>query len=424
MAAAKTADKIATSKDDRIFAGLDIGCSKVAVIIGQENHQTKEIDIVGLGSVSCTGVRKGVVVNIESTTEAIRKAKEEAELMAGISIARVFVSIGGGHIKSFDSRGMIAVANHEVGAADVARVIEAAKAVSVPSDREVLHVLPKEFKVDEQDGINDPIGMNGVRLEASVHIVTGGITALQNTVKCTRNAGLEVIGFVLQPLASALAVLSEDEKKLGAAIADIGSGTTDIVVYHQGSISFTKSLPVGGSHITNDVAVGMRTPQGNAEQIKKKYGSALADLVDPSELIEIEGVGGRNARSVHRKDLCDVIEPRTEEILNMIASSIYESGLAPLLGSGVILTGGSSQLHGITDLGEFVLDMPVRRGLVNKLGGLSETVKSPAYATAVGLLFYAQNQPNAEAIREEEDLSFFAGIRNRVKRMFMESTQA
>ena len=424
MATANSAAKMGAEREIKIFAGLDIGCSKVSMVIGQEKSNSTEIEVIGVGSSICTGIRKGVVVNIEATTAAIQKAKDEAELMAGVEISRVFVSIGGGHIKSFDSRGMIAVSNNEVTAADVERVIEAAKAVSVPSDRDVVHVLPKEFKVDEQDGIFDPVGMNGVRLEASVHIVTGGTTAIQNAVKCTRNAGLEVLGFVLQPMASALAVLSEDEKKLGAAVADIGSGTTDIVVYHQGSLSFTKSLPVGGSHITNDVAVGMRTPQGKAEIIKKKYGTALADMVDPEEVIDIEGVGGRNARSVRRKDLCEVIEPRTEEILHMIGNSIFESGLSQLLGSGVILTGGTSQIDGITDLGEFVLDMPVRRGSVGKVGGLSETVKSPAFATAVGLLFYAQTQQDAEAVKVEEEISFFGGIRRRMKRLFNETTQA
>lgn len=423
MAKATTTTKHSGSAKARILAGLDIGCSKVCIVIGQENSE-KEIEVIGIGTAACTGIRKGVVVNIDATTEAIQSAKEEAELMAGVDIDRVFVSIGGGHIKSFDSKGMIAIAGGEVQSADIKRVIEAAKAVAVPSDREVVHVLPNEFKVDEQDGIFDPVGMNGIRLEASVHIVTGGTTAIQNAIKCTRNAGLEVLGFVLQPMASALATLSEDEKKLGAAVADIGSGTTDLVVYKGGSLCYTASLPVGGSHITNDVAVGMRTPQGAAEEIKKKYGTALSDLVDAEEAVDIEGVGGRNSRSVRRKDLCDVIEPRVEEILNMIGNSIFESGMSQLLGSGVILTGGTSLLDGITDLGEYILDMPVRLGTACKVGGLSETVRSPAFATAVGLLFYAQTQQDAEAIKEVQEESFFGGIRNSIRRIFKEPTQA
>lgn len=407
----------------RVLAGLDIGCSKVTLVIGQENSE-KEIEVIGIGTAECSGIRKGVVVNIDATTEAIMSAKEEAELMAGVSVDRLFVSIGGGHIKSFDSRGMIAISNGEVTKNDIDRVIEAAKAVAVPSDREVVHVLPKEFKVDEQDGIYDPVGMNGIRLEASVHIVTGGATAIQNAVKCTGKAGLDILGFVLQPMASALSTLSEDEKKLGAVVADVGSGTTDVVIYRQGSLSYTNSIPIGGSHITNDVAVGMRTPQGAAEGIKKKYGTALADLVDPDETIEIEGVGGRNERSVRRRDLCDVIEPRVEEIIGLIGACVHESGMSQLLGSGVILTGGTSLLDGITDLGEFILDMPVRLGTASRVGGLSETVKSPAYATAVGLLFYAQTQQDAEAIKEAEEPTFFGGIRNSIRRIFKEPTQA
>lgn len=423
MAKANTAYSNHANEKARFLAGLDIGCSKVTIVIGQESTEGS-IEVIGIGTAQCSGIRKGVVVNIDATTEAIQQAKDEAELMAGVKITRVYVSIGGGHIKSFDSRGMIAISNGEVTAADITRVIEAAKAVAVPSDREVVHVLPKEYKVDEQDGIYDPIGMNGIRLEASVHIVTGGSTAIHNAIKCTQKAELEVLGFVLQPLASALATLSEDEKKLGAAIADIGSGTTDVVIYHQGSLSYTNSIPIGGAHITNDVAVGMRTPQDAAEAIKKRYGTALAGLVDPEESIEIEGVGGRNTRTVRRRDLCDVIEPRVEEILNMVGSCVHESGLSQLLGSGVILTGGSSLLDGITDLGEFILDMPVRLGAACRVGGLSETVKSPAYATAVGLLFYAQTQQDAEAIKAEEEVSFFGGIRKSLRRIFKEPTQA
>ncbi|MFK8139391.1 MAG: cell division protein FtsA [Bdellovibrionales bacterium] len=414
-----TANHAVSSKENqraRYLAGLDIGCSKVTVVIGHEVDG--RIEVVGLGNVACSGIRKGVVVNIDATTDAIQQAKDEAELMAGVAIDRVFVSIGGGHIKSFESKGMIAIADNEVTDSDIHRVIEAAKAVAVPSDREVVHVLPKDFKVDEQDGISDPVGMSGVRLEASVHIVTGGQTAIQNAIKCTRKAGLDVIQFVLQPMASALCCLSEDEKKLGAIVADIGSGTTDIVIYHQGSVSYTDSIPVGGSHITNDIAVGMRTPQGFAEELKKDFGAAIASVVDSEDSVEIDGVGGRNHRTVRRRDLCEIIEPRAEEVLNMLRDSIERSGLSQLLGSGVILTGGTSLLEGMTELGEYIIDMPVRRGAATDVGGLSETVRSPMFATAVGLLYFAKSQGNADAIREQVEPSFLVGVKRRLQNLF------
>lgn len=401
----------------KIIAGLDIGGSKVCMVIGHlcENG---DLDVIGLGAAPSIGIRKGVVVNIEATTESILKAKEEAELMAGFEIHRIFVSLGGAHIKSFDSKGMIAITNSEVSHADINRVIEAAKAVAVPTDKDVIHVLPKEFKVDEQDGISDPIGMSGVRLESSVHIVTGGHTAMQNVIKCTEKANLQILGFVLEPFASAQACLSEDEKKLGAAVVDMGSGTTDIVIYNQGSLCYTASLPVGGSHVTNDVAVGMRTPQGAAEEIKKKHGSALSSMIDPTEMVEIDGVGGRSYRTVKRRDLCEVIEPRVEEILSLVKRSIDESGMSQLLGSGVVLTGGASQLDGIVELGEFVLDVPVRRGTALHIGGLSETVRSPMYATAVGLLFFAKQQKDNSALKLELEPSFLENMQRKIRSLF------
>ncbi len=380
-------------KSEQVVAGLDIGSSKVVFLIGIPNHHGS-VDVIGIGSVPSPGLRHGVLINIEMTIEAIRKAKEEAELMAGHKVDDVWLGVGGTHIKSFDSKGMVAIRNKEVATDDIQRVIEAAKAVAVPADREVLHVLPREFKVDEQEGIYDPIGMSGVRLEALVHIVTGANTALQNTIKCTHKAGLKVKGIVLQSLASSLAVLSEDEKKLGVAFVDMGAGTTDIISYINGSVAYTSVLPIGGAYFTHDIAVGLRTPQDHAEDIKRKYGSALLNLINEEETIEVKSVGGRESRMVLRKNLCEVIEPRAEETLNLIKSEIIKSGLQSQLGSGMVLTGGASQLDGLVEMGEFIFDIPVRRGIPSRVGGLADVVKSPSLSTAVGLLVYAIKELN------------------------------
>ena len=395
-----------TSKKSAIIAGLDIGSTKVSLVIATpvaanstlgQNFTGQEItlDIVGLGTAPNTGIRQGVVVNVEATIEAITKAREEAELMSGYKIDEVYVAVGGTHVKSFDSRGMIAIRNKEVKADDIDRVIEAAKAVAVPADREVLHVLPREFKVDEQTGIFDPIGMSGVRLEANVHIVTAGQTALQNIIKCTEKSGLKVRGLVLQQLASALGVLSEDEKKLGAAVVDMGGGTCDAVVYVAGSVAFTATVPVGGQHVTQDIAMGLRTPQTSAEAVKKKYGAAIADLVDENETIEVEGVGGRKPRALLRRDLCEVIEPRAEETMALIWQEIRKSGLANEIGSGLVLTGGACQLEGLLEMGEFITDIPVRRGVPVNIGGLTDIVRGPENSTAVGLVVYGLDNMSA-----------------------------
>jgi cell division protein FtsA len=375
------------SPKKHVIAGLDIGSTKVSLVIGTVSPELK-IDIVGLGSAANTGIRQGVVVNVEATIEAIAKARDEAELMSGYKIEDVYVAMGGTHVKSFDSNGMIAIRNKEVRADDIHRVIDAAKAVAVPADREVLHVLPREFKIDEQTGIFDPIGMSGVRLEANVHIVTAGQTALQNILKCAEKAGLKVRGLVLQQLASALAILSDDEKKLGAVVVDIGGGTSDIIMYSAGSVAFTSTVPVGGQHFTQDIAMGLRTPQTSAEKVKRKYGCAIADLVDENETIEVEGVGGRKPRALLRRNLCEVIEPRAEETLALIWQEIRRSGLINQMGSGIVLTGGACQLEGLLEMGEFITDIPVRRGSPERVGGLTDVVHSPEFATAVGLLIY------------------------------------
>lgn len=416
-------DKPAAS--EIVLAGLDIGSTKVSVVIGVARAATTNVsgkpnvegpgdihlEVIGLGTAPSNGIRQGVVVNVESTIEAIAKAREEAELMAGYRIHDVYIAVGGNHVKSFDSRGMIAIRNREVKPDDISRVIEAAKAVAVPSDRQVLHVLPREFKIDEQAGISDPVGMSGVRLEANVHIITAGQTALQNMIKCAEKAGLHVRGMVLQQLASSLAVLSEDERKLGVSVVDIGGGTSDIMTFVAGAVAHTASVPVGGAHFTQDVAMGLRTPQTAAETVKKKYGCAIADLVDENETIEVEGVGGRKPRALLRRDLCEVIEPRAEETILLIWQEIRRSGLANQIGSGLVLTGGASQLEGLGEMGEFICEVPVRRGVPERIGGLTDVVKSPEFSTTVGLLVYgienlsAQEKQRLAHVGRESDLN-------------------
>ena len=374
-----------------LIAGLDLGSSKVCFVIGKLTAEN-QIEIIGVGSAPNTGIKQGVVVNIEAASESIRRAREEAELMSGYKVSDVLVGISGGHIKSFDSKGMVAVKGREVTSQDVERVIEAAKAVAVPTDRQVLHVLPRDFKVDGQDGILDPVGMTGVRLEASVHIITGSQAAISNNLKCIEKADLKVAGLILESLASAEAVLSADEKSLGVCLVDIGAGSTNLIYYVNGSVAATSMVPVGGQHFTHDIAIGLRTPQVSAEDIKKKFGCCLPTMVSDEDVIEVEGVGGRKPRTVKRRDLAEVIEPRAEETLQMVANDLRLSGMLPLLGSGVVLTGGGSELEGLVEIGEFVFDVPVRRGCPSGVGGLTEVVRFGSFATAVGLLFYGRSQ--------------------------------
>lgn len=374
-----------------VLAGLDIGSTKVTCVIGTVTAEGK-IEVAGVGTAPNTGMRQGVVVNIEATTESIKKAKEEAELMSGYPIHDVWVGVAGSHIHSFESKGMVAIKNKEVTQSEIDRVIEAAKAVAVPADREVLHVIPREYKVDGQDGISDPVGMSGIRLEANVHIVTGSRAAIHNTEKCVEKAGLKISGIVLEQLASAMSVLSDDEKSLGVCLVDMGGGTCKTLYYVNGSVAHTSVIPVGGFHFTHDVAVGLRTPQFAAEELKKKYGCAMASLVPENESIEVDGVGGRKSRNIPRRDLADVLEARAEETLNLIGKDLRMSGLMPMLGSGVVLTGGASQLDGLIEMGEFIFDIPARKGLPANVGGLSDVVKGAENATAVGLLLYGLSQ--------------------------------
>ncbi|MBS1959621.1 MAG: cell division protein FtsA [Bdellovibrionales bacterium] len=383
------------SKKDFVV-GLDIGTTKVCCIVGEVNHnKTTEpptIDIVGFGQAHSTGLRKGVVINIDSTVEAIKKAVKEAENMAGIKINSAYVGIAGTHIKSFNSSGVVAVKDKEIQASDVQRVIDAAKAVMIPQDREVLHVIPQEFIVDDQDGIREPVGMNGVRLEAKVHIVTGAISSAQNLIKCANKAGISVTELCLQPIASAEAVLTRDEKELGVALVDIGGGTTDIAIFREGALLYTSVLPVGGVHLTNDISVGIRASLDQAERIKVQHGCAMASLVKDDETIEVPAVGEGKVRVVARKILAEIVEARVEEMFSMIQAEINKSGYADLLAAGIVLTGGTTLLQGMVELGDFLFEMPLKRGVPIRLGGLKEVVNSPKYSTAVGLLKYGADQ--------------------------------
>lgn len=369
-----------------MIVGLDIGTTKICAIIG--NLTEDGLDIVGIGTSPSKGLRKGMVINIDSTVEAIQKSIREAELMAGCEIKSVFAGIAGGHIKGFNSQGVIAIKNREVTSDDVRRVIDAAKAIAIPMDREVIHILPQEFIIDDQDGIKEPLGMSGVRLEAKVHIVTGAIASAQNIVKSCQRAGCDVADIVLEQLASAEAVLSADEKELGVAMIDIGGGTTDIAIFVDGAIKHTAVLSLGGNHLTNDIAVGLRTPVGEAEKIKQQYGCCLTSMVGKDETIEVPSVGGREPRILSRQLLAEILEPRVEEIFTLVNREIVRSGFGDLMASGVVITGGTCILPGMPELAEQVFNLPVRRGLPRDIGGLADVVNSPVYATGVGLVRY------------------------------------
>jgi cell division protein FtsA len=373
-------------KDDEFIVGLDIGTTKICVVVGKASEE--KMSIVGIGSHPSTGLRKGVVVNMDSTVNSIKKAVEEAELMAGIKIDSCLAGIGGAHIKSFNSNGVVAIKDKEVRPDDIERAIDAAKAVAIPADRELIHVIPQEFIVDDQDGIKDPVGITGVRLEVKVHIVTGNISSAQNIIKCCRLAGLSVDDVILGQLASSEATLTEEEKEIGAALVDIGGGTSDIAIFSNGSIKYTSVLPFGGNNITNDIAIGLRTPIDDAEKIKKKYGCAFSSMVGANETIEVPSVGGRKSRTLQRKTLADIIEPRVEEVAELIYDEIKKSGQEKLLASGVIITGGCANLEGMPELAESIFNLPARRGSPIGVGGLVDVVNNPSYATGVGLLLY------------------------------------
>ena len=374
-----------------LLVALDIGTSKIIAIVAEINDDGG-IEVLGLGQHPSKGLKKGVVVNIESTVNGIQRALEEAELMADCKIRDVLTGIAGSHIKSFNSHGMVAIKDKEVSQFDVDRVIETARAVNIPMDQQILHILTQEFIIDGQEDVREPVGMSGVRLEVKVHIVTGAVSAAQNIMKCVRRCGLEVRDLVLQPLASAIAVLSQDEKDLGVCLVDIGGGTADIAVFTGGSIRHTAVIPIAGDQITNDIAMALRTPTKDAEDIKIAHGCALRQMASVNDVIEVPGVGDREPRQLSRQTLAEVIEPRVEELYSLIQRELRASGFEELLSSGIVLTGGSAAMQGMVELGEEVFHMPVRLGVPNYSGGLSEVVRNPRFSTVVGLLLSGLEQ--------------------------------
>jgi cell division protein FtsA len=404
---------MAKRSDRNLLVGLDIGTSKVVAIVG-EIKSDGALEIIGIGSHPSRGLKKGVVVNIESTVQSIQRAVEEAELMAGCEIHSVYAGIAGSHVRSLNSHGIVAIKDKEVVQGDVERVIDAAKAVAIPADQKILHVLPQEYIIDAQEGIRDPIGMSGVRLEAKVHIVTGADSAAQNIVKCVQRCGLSVDDIVLEQLASSYAVLTEDEKDLGVCVVDIGGGTTDIAVFGGGAIRHTAVIPIAGDQITNDIAVSMRTPTQYAEDIKIKYACALSQLANPDETIEVPSVGDRPPRRLARQTLAEIVEPRYEELFALIRDELRRAGLEEQVATGIVLTGGSAKMEGAIELAEEVFHMPVRLGVPQYVSGLAEVVSNPIHATGVGLLLYAKS--NLDLQRTEAPL-LAGGMKNLLERM-------
>jgi cell division protein FtsA len=373
--------------EKNLIVGLDIGTSKVVAIVGEVVPEGK-VEVIGIGSHPSRGLKKGVVVNIESTVHSIQRAVEEAELMAGCQIHSVYAGIAGSHIRSLNSHGIVAIKDKEVATGDVERVIDAARAVAIPADQKILHILPQEFLIDNQEGIKEPVGMSGVRLEAKVHMVTGAVSAAQNIIKCVRRCGLEVDDIILEQLASSYSVLTEDEKELGVCIVDIGGGTTDIAVFTEGAIRHTAVIPIAGDQVTNDIAVALRTPTQFAEEIKIKYACALTQMATADENIEVPSIGDRPPRRLARHTLAEVVEPRYEELLTLVQAELRRSGFEDLVAAGVVLTGGSSKIEGLVELAEEVFHMPVRLGVPQYVTGLVDVVRNPIYATGVGLLLF------------------------------------
>ena len=390
------------AKKNSIVVGLDIGTSKICAAVGEMTEQG--VEIIGIGLHPSQGLRKGVVINIEATVNSLKKAVEEASLMAGCEIHTVFTSISGGHIKGFNSHGIVAVKNKEVMARDLERVIDAAKAVAIPMDREVLHVLPQDYIIDEQDGIRDPLGMSGVRLEAKVHIVTGAVASAQNVIKCCNRANLNVAEIVLTPLAAAEAVLTDEERELGVLLVDVGGGTTDIAVYHDGTVKHTAVVPIGGNHITNDIAAGLRTAFNDAERLKQRYGSACASMISSSERVEVPCVASKGAGTISRQILCEIVEPRLAEIFELVQKEVTKSGYESSLASGIVATGGTMLLAGAVEMADRSFGLPVRLGTPARIGGLVDIINSPIHAAAVGLTLHGvKRQDRSAAFRLRED---------------------
>ncbi|HEY3065279.1 MAG TPA: cell division protein FtsA [Methylomirabilota bacterium] len=401
--------------------GLDVGTTKICAVIAEPNA-LGGLDVIGVGAAPSRGLRKGVVVNIDSTVEAIKQAVAEAEQMAGVEVSRVYAGVAGGHVRGVNSRGVVAISgkHREVSEIDVERVVEAARAINLPQDREVIHVLPQTFVVDDQDGVREPIGMSGVRLEAEVHIVTGAITSVQNVIRSVNRAGLSVQDVVLEPLASAESVLLDDEKELGVVLVDIGGGTTDVAVLREGAIWHTAILPIGGDHVTNDIAIGLRTPAADAEDLKKRYGCALTALVPAEEIVDVPSVGGRKPRQLSRQVLSEIIQPRVEEMLSLVARDLTRAGLKEAATAGIVVTGGTSIMEGVPELAEAVFDLPVRRGIPDAVGGLTDVVKSPIYATAVGLAVYGARRQSASTVVDTGERRQFGRFSRRLAGWFSE----
>jgi cell division protein FtsA len=400
---------------EQMIVGLDIGTSKVVAIIGVAGP-SGQLEIVGTGMHPSSGIKKGVVVNIESTVHAIQRAIEEVELMAGCQIHSVYAGIAGSHIRSLNSHGIVAIRDREVHQTDIDRVIDAARAVAIPADQEILHVLPQEFIIDNQEGVREPLGMSGVRLEAKVHLVTCAANAAQNIKKCIRRCGLEVDDIILEQLASSYAVLTEDEKQLGVCLVDIGGGTTDIAVFTDGAIRHTGVIPIAGDQVTNDIAMALRTPTAHAEELKIKYACALAQLAGPDETIKVPSVGDRAPRSLSRQALAEVVEPRYDELFTLVQSELRRSGLEDLLAAGIVLTGGTSKMEGVVDLAEEIFHMPVRLGMPQNIQGLADIVNNPIYSTGVGLLLYGlQQQQENRSVPKKGAAS---GLLGRIRQWF------
>ena len=393
------------AKKNSIVVGLDIGTSKVCAVVGEMTE--RGVEIIGIGSHPSQGLRKGVVINIEATVSSLTKAIEEAGLMAGCEIHTVFTSISGGHIKGFNSHGIVAVKNKEVAQRDLERVIDAAKAVAIPIDREVLHVLPQDYIIDDQDGIKEPLGMSGVRLEAKVHIVTGAVTSAQNIIKCCNRSGLNVAEIILAPLAAAETVLTEEERDLGVLLIDMGGGTTDFVLLHDGTVKHTAIIGIGGNHISNDIAAGLRTPFNDAERLKQLYGCAAARMVTEDERVQIPNIAGKGAGTVSRQILCEIIEPRLDEIFELVQKEIAKSGYENSLASGVVVTGGAMLLPGAIEMAERTFGLPVRLGVPAHVVGLLNVINNPVYAVAVGLVLHGmkRRERNVYRVREDKMLS-------------------
>ena len=404
----------------RLVTGLDIGTNKIAVIIAEED-EVQGFQVIGVGVAPSEGLRRGVVVNLDKTVQSIERALHEAELMAGREVESVYVGIAGDHIRSINSRGVVAVSGptHEITMDDVRRVIDAAKAVSLPIDREIIHVIPQEYIVDGQGGIKNPVGFSGVRLEAEVHIVTGAVTSAQNIYRCVQRAGLKVRGLVLEPLASSYAVLGEDEKEIGVGLIDLGGGTTDIALFFEGSIRHTAVIGLGGRNVTNDIAQGLRTPLDQAESIKLKHGCAIESRAENGQLIEVPGVGGRPSTMVPKTYLTAIIQPRVEEILTLAKREIQRSDYADFLSAGIVLTGGGAMLEGIVELAEQIFDMPVKLGIPHGFGGLVGLARSPIHATGIGLIHYGLNfkEEDMTPQQEEDESDLFENILNWMKRI-------